>query len=520
MRVPLPAGEEGLILRLLAVLSFAGCEGEPPPPPPPRVVVLVSMDTTRADALSCYADQNQWGLAFPTDSRPAPATPVVDALAAEGVRFAWPIAHAPTTLSSHTAILSGRDSHRHGVPRNGYPVSSELPLLPARLQQDGWDTIAVIGSSALEQKMGLDRGFSVYDDPGPQPPGGMYMRPAAEVTDRALAAVDARVADPARAGQDLFLFVHYYDPHMPWFTAPPETVQRFVRADYDGPIDGTMQSVALLTQARREGKLRYGDARQARALYLAQVAYTDAQIGRLLEGLAARVPSPDRLVVVTADHGEVLDEDANHPYTHGPSVALEALHVPLVMAGTGRLDVPDGVVVERPVRLQDVASTVLGRVGLAEVMGDGLDLAPLWRGATLDLPPAFAEATRPMNLERPDRWNNALMERAVYGRDAYLRVRPAERGLATLHRLAPGSPLLPDERRIYSMFELLKAWDATAPAWVPPAYDDATRRALEALGYLDPADPSPAGAATGPGTGSHGQAGSSAEAPAAAAADR
>jgi arylsulfatase A-like enzyme len=491
VRLPLPAREEGLKVGLLALLALAACEGEPPPPP--RVVVLVSLDTTRADALSCYADQNHWGLAFPADSRPLPATPVLDALAADGVRFAWPISHSPTTLSSHTTLLSGRDSHRHGVPRNGYPVAADLPLLPARLQAAGWDTIAVIGSSALERKMGLDRGFSVYDDPGPQPPGGMFLRPATEVTDRALAAVEARAADPARAGTDLFLFVHYYDAHMPWFTAPAETVARFTRPEYAGPVDGSMDGVAFLTRSRRAGTLKYGDARQARGMYLAQVAYTDAEVGRLLEGLAARVPTADRLVVVTADHGEVLDEDADHPYTHGPSTALEALHVPLVVTGTGRLDVPDGVVVERPVRLQDVASTVLARVGIPEVMGDGFDLAPLWRGAPLELPPAFAEASRPMNLERPDRWNNALMERAVFGRDAYLRVRPAERGLATLHRLAPGSPALPDAQRIRTMADLLVAWDATAPPWVPPAYDDATRRALEALGYLDPATPGAAG---------------------------
>jgi arylsulfatase A-like enzyme len=483
------------------LLALAACEAEPPPAP--RAVVFVSMDTTRADALSCYAAENHWGLQFPPDSRPQPATPVVDGLAAEGVRFSWAVAHAPTTLSSHTSMFSGRDPHRHAVPRNGYPLSPDLPLLPERLQRAGWDTIAVIGSSALEKKMGLDRGFAVYDDPGPQPAGGMFMRPASEVTDRALAALDARAADAERADDDLFLFVHSDDPHMPWFTAPDEVVQRFSWPGYDGPVDGSMQSIGFLTQSRVQGTLKYGDARQARALYLAQVAYVDAEIGRLLQGLEERGLGADSLVVVTADHGEVLEEDPKRPYTHGPSTALEATHVPLVMRGRGRLALPAGATVAPVVRLQDIASTLLARVGIPEAMGDGLDLAPLWSGGALDVPPAFAEATRPMNLEQQHKWNNANLERSVFDDGLQLRVRLMEGGLATLHRVAPGSPRVADVPRIKAMAELVKQWDAAAPAWVPPSYDEETRKALEALGYLDgpahraPAVTAPAGAPAG-----------------------
>ena len=468
---------------LPVVLALHGCAAEPPPPP--RVVVLVSMDTTRADALSCYAEETHWGLRFPPDARPLPRTPVIDGLAADGVRFSWAIAHAPTTLSSHTSVFSGRDSHRHGVPRNGYPVPADLPLLPERLQQDGWDTIAVVGSSALEKKMGLDRGFVVYDDPGPQPAGGMYMRSATEVTDRALAALDTRAADGERKDDDLFLFVHYYDPHMPWFTAPDEVVNRFSWPGYDGPVDGSMESIGFLTRSRVEGTLRYGDARQARALYLAQVAYVDGEVGRLLQGLERRGLGSDSLVIVTADHGEVLDEDDKRPYTHGPSTALEATHVPLVLRGRGSLALPAGVDVPTMVRSQDIATTVLQRIGLPEVMGDGLDLSPLWSGGGLDVPPAFSEATRPMNLEQKHKWNNANLERSVFDDGLQLRVRPMEGGLATLHRVAPGSPRVADVPRIKSLAALTKRWDAAAPAWVPPSYDDETRQALEALGYLD-----------------------------------
>ncbi|MEC8425662.1 MAG: sulfatase-like hydrolase/transferase, partial [Myxococcota bacterium] len=271
-------------------------------------------------------------------------------------------------------------------------------------------------------------------------------------------------------------------------TAPEDTVARFSWPGYDGPVDGSMSSIGFLTRSRVEGTLRYGDARQARALYLAQVAYVDAEIGRLLRGIGERGLDEDSLVVVTADHGEVLDEDASRPYTHGPSTALEATHVPLVLRGKGRLALPVGVTVTPVVRLQDLASTVLGAVGIREAMGDGLDLAPLWSGRELEIPPAFSEATRPMNLEQRHKWNNANLERSVVDGGHQLRVRLMEGGLATLHRVAPGSPRVSDVSRIRAMGQLVKRWDSAAPAWVPPAYDAETRKALEALGYLDGAD--------------------------------
>jgi len=135
---------------------------------------------------------------------------------------------------------------------------------------------------------------------------------------------------------------------------------------------------------------------------------------------------------------------------------------------------------------------VLQRVGLAEVMGDGLDLSPLWMGGSIDIPPAFSEATRPMNLEQKHKWNNANLERSVFEQGLQLRVRPMEGGLATLHRVAPGSPRVADVPRIKALAGLIKQWDAAAPAWVPPAYDEETRKALQALGYLDAPGSAPA----------------------------
>lgn len=451
-------------------------------PPRPNIVV-VSMDTTRADALGCYADQSHWGLAFPPKTRPMPRTPVLDRLASEGVRFAWALAHAPTTLSSHTSMLSGRDPHRHRVVRNGYPVPDDIPLVTERFAAEGWDTVAVLGSSALEIKMGMNRGFRDYHDPGPQPPGGMYMLPADEVTRRALSRVDAR-PDP---DMPLFLFVHYYDPHMPWVFAPPAVVGQFTDPGYDGYVDGTMQSIGQLTQQRLAGTLRYGDARQARALYLAQVAWTDYHLGVLLAGLKERKLLEDAVVMVVSDHGETLDESAEHPYSHGPEVALWDIHVPWIIRGYGdRHRVPSGATVQQPVRLLDLAATASAAAGLGTAFGDGTDLSPLWTpGGTVPDAPIFSEATKPMKSESKTAWNNLPFERSVVEAGVQARYRPLLRGMATLHGLTPGAPILEDLPVLKKQVTLLQSWDASAPAHRASEYDAETEAALKALGYLE-----------------------------------
>ena len=483
-----------LPLAALWLLGPGACDGGAPalPAPPPETVLLVSMDTARADAFSCYQEENHWALGFPPEARPAPATPFVDSMAASGVRFAWALAPSPTTLSSHTALFSGLDSHGHGVVRNGYPVDAALPLLTERFQAAGWDTLAVIGASPLERAMGLDRGFAVYDDLPPAPTDATYIRNASEVTQRALDAVDGR-EQRGTADDPLFLFVHYYDAHMPWFTAPPELVQRFVDPDYDGPVDGSMASIAWLTQQRLAGTLRFGDARQARALYLAQVAWVDHQLHLLWQGLEQRGLTHDALLVLFADHGETLEENPINPYSRGPDVDLVDIHVPLIFSGRGSLALPAGAAVERPVRLQDVASTLCARLHLGGGLGIGQDLSALWRGD--ELPPVahYAEATKPIKGESKTAWNNLPFERAVARDGAILITNPSRGGVASLHRVAPGQPALPDAPRARELASLLRAWDAQAPPHRQARMSQATRQALEALGYLS-AGPDPGAA--------------------------
>jgi len=333
----------------------------------------------------------------------------------------------------------------------------------------------------------------------------MQFLAAPDVSQRVLEALDSR-KDP---NQDLFLFVHYFDPHMPWFDArapqifPPESFRsQLVDPDYRGTVDGSMASIGDLTRARLTGKLRFEDSRHARALYLSQVAWVDAEFGKLLDSLETRGLMEDALVVVTSDHGEALDDTHHEPYSHGPSVDMTALHVPLILSGTGSMSLTESSqTVARPVRLMDLAATVSAAAGLGTVWGDGRDLSALWSGEIFQDLPHMAEATRPMKLEAKDRWNNLPMAQAVIYGGIMLQKRPVAmegeiRSVHQLYLLAPGQPEIsmnepsgaPSKaaaNHFRTLLGLLSQWNSTAPAFRPAEYDAETKAALQALGYLE-----------------------------------
>jgi arylsulfatase A-like enzyme len=488
---------------LLALLC--ACSGDPaapvapaaPPAAPPvtapvpdagpkgPLVLLVSWDTTRADALGCYAEEAHWGLDLPAAMRPAAHTPAADALAARGLRARWALAHAPTTLNSHTSVFSGLDPHGHRVPRNGYPVPPDVPLLGERFAAAGWDTVAVVGASVLERDMGISRGFRVYDDAVGTQIRRRFEDPADRVVDRVLAAVDAR-PDPT---QPLLLFTHFFDAHSPWNTAPESIRQTILDPDYSGVFDGGDGAMEWAIQAARAGSMGTADRIQARGTYLAEVAFADQELGRMLRGLAARGYADDQLVVLFGDHGETLDELPSRPFQHGLDVELVDIHVPLLFAATGRFDVPRGEVLGRPVSLRDVGPTVLGVAGIPGGLGDGVDLRDAWvppGSVAPPPPPHFAEATKPGSREPADRWNNLGFARAVVHEGAMLRRAEVLHEPPRLHRLAPGQPALDDAPEALRLGAMLDDWDATAPTRRDVSLQPATRAALEALGYLEP----------------------------------
>ena len=462
MRIPMP----WLLVGLL------GCTTAVPPEPGP-VVVLASFDTTRVDSISAYGGADA-------------STPNLDALANRGVRFDWAMASLPTTLGSHTTMMSGMDTHGHGVPRNGQPVPKDVPLLAEQLAVAGWDRIAVVGAMPLESDMGLDRGFRVYKDTEFSSWFGSPRKGADEVTDAALKAIDERPG-----GQPLFLFVHYYDPHSPWEAAPQHIRDQFVSPDFDidrGGLDGLE---VFRTRARKGMKLKKSRVQQARKLYLAQVHWTDQEFGRLLDGLDQRGLMKDSLIIMTADHGEMLDERRlGQVYTHGPDVDLPVIHVPMIVAGRGMFDVPKGVAIERRVRLSDIPNTVLAAASIDARLGNGEDLAAVWSGTAGPPPAHFAEATRSglnMRLGKSPEgvWPNLQFERTVIDDDSMLIYTPWTGEPSRLYAVNDEQTEVNDEEKSVRLRAALDAWDAVAPSTGAGAMDAETEQALRQLGYLE-----------------------------------
>jgi arylsulfatase A-like enzyme/Tfp pilus assembly protein PilF len=323
----------------LATLSLAipaGCGRGAREGPPPRHLLLVSIDTLRADALGCYGN-------------PEARTETLDRLAAEGVRFRAAIAPSPVTLPSHASMLTGVEPWKLGILHNGiYRLAPEFDSLAERLAAEGFETAAFIGGYPLTADSGLDQGFALYDDAIPMRVEAGYEHPergAAEITDAALAWLESR----ADSDRPFFLFVHYYDVHAPY--EPP--------ARYLDAIDpGTAETYPG---------------------YRGEVAHVDDQLGRLLDGLRAGNRLDDTLVVVTSDHGEGL-MDHGEP-THSLFLYDEIVRVPLILRYPRAL--PTGRILDDVVGLIDIAPTLLDALGLTatDPWIDGRSLWPLATGA-------------------------------------------------------------------------------------------------------------------------------------------
>ena len=337
--------------------------------PSPQHLVLISIDTLRADHVGAYGSTVR--------------TPHIDALAADGVRFsrAWPA--ATTTLASHTSMLTGQLPHSHGVPLNGVIVDPQNTTLAEVLQAQGFATIGVVGGTPMRASTGLGQGFDDYI--GPQ-------RPGSRGNQTMLAAIDARPQER------LFLFMHYWDAHWPYIA--PEPWSRMYRTD-DLPLRGTLDEIRALRRALSAGEPEAEASSAAmKGAYAGVVSYTDAHVGDFIAALKARDLYDDALIILTSDHGESTDEHWDH-WTHGKSTYESAVHVPLI------IKLPDstsaGRVIDTPVSLIDLFPTALALLDVPVAASvDGVSLAAALAGQPLSRGPIFVEATAP---DRSDKIN-------------------------------------------------------------------------------------------------------------------
>jgi arylsulfatase A-like enzyme/Flp pilus assembly protein TadD len=320
----------------LSVLVLVACAAPAAPrerPPAPPSVLLITVDTLRADALGFVAGRN--------------GTPNLDALAAEGFRLPRAVSPVPLTLPAHASLLTGLLPRRHGVHDNGQVLGRGVPVLAERFAAGGYATAAIVSGYPLRASFGLDRGFARYDDALPVGAEGWRERRAPQATAAALEWLRT-------APRPFFLWVHYYDAHDPY--DPP--------AAFRGP--------------------------GPRGAYDGEVAFVDHAIGALRAG----VPERDRtalLTVFTADHGESLGEHGER--AHGLFLYDTTVTVPLVVHCPGRVAPGRS---DAPVRLVDVAPTVLELTGSPAWDGiDGVSVVPLLAGRRQAAEPAFLETEHP-----------------------------------------------------------------------------------------------------------------------------
>jgi arylsulfatase A-like enzyme len=193
---------------------------------------------------------------------------------------------------------------------------------------------------------------------------------------------------------------------------------------------------------------------------------------------------------MTSDHGEMLDEaHLGQVYTHGPDVDLPVIRVPMIVAGTGQFQTPTKVV-QRRVRLQDIANTVLAAADLPTDLGNGEDLETVWSGTAGPPPAHFAEATRSGVTKKkgkadPDEWPNLMFERAIIHEDTMLVKTPWKKTAPRLYAVDSVQSKLDNPDLTSSLEASLQAWDATAPNTGAKELDAETEAALRALGYLE-----------------------------------
>ena len=299
-------------------------------------LVLITIDTLRADHVGAYGATTG-------------ATPALDALALRGARFDQVQTAVPLTGPSHATILTGQYPPTHGVRGNVvFTLDGTYPTLATRLKRRGYSTAAFVGAYPVAAAFGFNQGFDTFDEEFHEsgPLDGGAERRANEVADASLRWLAARKDDP------FFAWLHFYDPHAP-YDPPAPYRDRFAGRPYDG-----------------------------------EIAFTDAQIGRVIETLRASGHDRDTVVMVLADHGEGLGE--HNELTHAVLTYQSTMRVPWIVTGPG---VPIGRDVRTRVSTIDVVPTALALLGIdADRSLLGRDVRPLMDGRSIASDPFYQES--------------------------------------------------------------------------------------------------------------------------------
>jgi arylsulfatase A-like enzyme len=369
---------------LALLLALSGCGGRPEG----LNVVVITLDTTRSDHLSLYGF-------------PAAINPTLDALAKRGIVFDRAYTPMGQTLPAHASLFTGRTPRAHGALENYQELPAHAVTLAEVLGGKGYQTAAFIGALVLDDTTGMAQGFDVYDEPRGKAKDSQH--PAERRADAVTDAAIAWTLSGYDEDRPFLLWAHYYDPHGPFEAPSPSVPQAAVRR----------QLKAHVREFGSEPPVSYLGLRQT---YADEIAFTDQQVGRLLDRLQAAGMLTDTVVVVVSDHGEGLMEHGEKG--HGVNVFEELMQVPLIVAAPeGSADgALGGTRVEARVLIEDVMPTVLdlaGHGGLS-LETDGMNLMP-------DLRAGREPRERPVFVERPHysrkriRWRSSKERSYDYG---------------------------------------------------------------------------------------------------------
>jgi arylsulfatase A-like enzyme len=438
---------------LLALAALPGC-GERPSAPAFRSAVLITVDTFRAGALGA-------------GGHPRVRTPNLDRFFRTAVQYAQAFSPSPTTLSSHTSILTGAWPTRHGVLRNLEPAPPSLLTLPEQLLDAGFRTGAFVSSVALDPRLGLAQGFEVYDFQAtrqveldqPWRPAGRTLRRAAQWWTN-------------MAGDRRFLWVHLFEPHFPY--EPPEEFVELYDPHYRGHVRGDMDT--LLDLWDRPESVPARDREHLRAMYLAEISGLDRKMGEFLGTLEE---DPETAVVIVADHGESLGEHDLH-FKHGPHVYPADVAVPLAVRGSGL----PAAVVPSLVRTIDIPATLAELLHVPARLPEEAEDLLQWRDRAGPGLPVFGMASMPW--QGPDA--RRQVQRVLRTPSITYVETPWRARREWFDRVAdPGElvPRDPEERDLKALQQALRNWAKTTPDAGSRVEDPDLIGQLESLGYTD-----------------------------------
>jgi arylsulfatase A-like enzyme len=326
-------------------------------PPPLERIVLVSLDTLRADQLEAYG--------YPRGTSPA-----IREMAAAGVRFANVVAASSWTLPGHASMLTGLDAagHRTFSFHKRSMIPDSVVTLPERLREHGFRTAAFVGGVFVSRRQGFDRGFEVFADP----------QPARVLPGRIRETWDGGIAWlREQRDERAFLFLHTYQIHTPYL--PPAPYDRIFDAQVPGPQRVGFRRRDLEPDSWAHRALERPEmVEQLRKLYDGEIRFADDFVGELLQVLRDEDWAERSCVVLTSDHGEEFGEHGEL-FHDSAKLVQELIEVPLIFWCPGRL--PPGRVVTEPVGVVDVAPTLLDLAGLPVPEGlDGISLLPQMLG--------------------------------------------------------------------------------------------------------------------------------------------